>query len=231
MNSIAIIPARGGSKRIPLKNIREFCGKPIIAYSIEAALSSNLFDKVMVSTDSPEIAAVSVEYGAEVPFFRSEKNSNDFATTSDVLEEVVDQYNLYGVYFNTICCIYPTAPFVSPSLLKKAMELYIRKKASCVVPIVKYSFPPQRAFIIEGENVYFQYPEYSKTRSQDLKPLYHDCGQFYILRVDSLLEYHSIVPPNTFPVILSENEVQDIDTLSDWKVAETKYMAFKQVNN
>ena len=221
MSSIAIITARGGSKRIPKKNIKEFCGKPIIAYSIEAAVSSNAFEEVMVSTDSEEIKAISEQYGASVPFLRSEATSNDFATTADVLEEVIINYKGIGKSFDSFACIYPTAPFVTGERLAEASALL--NTADAVLSVVKYSFPPQRAFVIREGKVEYQYPEYERTRSQDLEPIYHDCGQFYMCKVEPFLEYHSLILPVTKPYILPEEEVQDIDTMSDWKIAEVKY--------
>ena len=142
MKSIAIITARGGSKRIPKKNIREFCGKPILAYSIEAALNSGLFDEVMVSTDSEEIADIAREYGADVPFMREAATSGDYATTSDVIMEVTDKYSEMGIKYDYICCIYPTAPFVTAKKLIEAMNVMIEKKPVEVMPIVQFSFPP-----------------------------------------------------------------------------------------
>ncbi|MBR5336529.1 MAG: pseudaminic acid cytidylyltransferase [Lachnospiraceae bacterium] len=223
MKSVAIITARGGSKRIPKKNIKDFCGKPILAYSIEAAVSSGLFDEVMVSTDSDEISQVANRYGAKTPYVRSAETSNDFATTSDVLEEVVKNYQDDGIFFDVVCCIYPTAPFITADKLKSAMSLFVEKDASCVTPVVKFSFPPQRAVIVRDERIVFNQPEHAKTRSQDLEPFYHDCGQFYILKTQDLLNYHSILPPNTYPFFMSEEEVQDIDNPSDWEMAEMKY--------
>lgn len=230
MKSVAIITARGGSKRIPKKNIKEFCGKPIIAYSIEAAIKSGIFNEVMVSTDSEEIADIAKQCGAQIPFFRSEDTSNDFATTSDVLEEVIKRYKECGKEFDVVCCIYPTAPFVTPKKLKDAMNLFLEKKASCVTPVVKFSFPPQRAFVVRNDRIIFQYPEYAKTRSQDLEPIYHDCGQFYILKTEDLMMQHTIVPSNTYPFVMSEEEVQDIDNLSDWEIAEAKYRVLHYIN-
>ena len=223
MNSIAIITARSGSKRIPKKNIKNFCGRPIIAYSIRAALDSKIFDEVMVSTDSEEIAKIAIEFEAKVPFLRSEKTSDDYATTSDVLEEVIERYNLMGMSFDTICCIYPTAPFVTAQKLRDAMYIFKDKNAACVTPVVKFGFPPQRAFVLKDGKVEFQYPEFAKARSQDLDPIFHDCGQFYILKTVELLKHHTITPPNTYPFIMSEEEVQDIDNISDWKLAESKF--------
>lgn len=226
MPKIAIITARGGSKRIPKKNIKEFCGEPIIAYSIKAALESKIFDEVMVSTDSPDIATVAREYGAEVPFLRSKENSNDYASTAEVIVEVLSRYGEAGKYFEAFACIYPTAPFVTGKKLGEAIELL--DGADSVITVVKYSFPPQRAFLINGGNVSYQYPQYANTRSQDLEPIYHDCGQFYICKTDMFLKHHSLILPKTKPYIIPEEEVQDIDTMSDWVIAEAKYMALRK---
>jgi len=223
MSTIAIITARGGSKRIPKKNIKEFCGKPIIAYSIEAALQSGVFDEVMVSTDSEEIAEIALRYGAKVPFMRSEETSNDYATTADVLSEVLTQYKTRGVQFDMICCIYPTAPFITAEKLKDAMKILSESSADSLMPVVQYSFPPQRAMVVREGKLVYQYPENALTRSQDLEPIYHDCGQFYVCKVGAFKKHHSLVTPNTVPFVMSEEQVQDIDTLSDWKIAEVKY--------
>lgn len=221
MSSIAIITARGGSKRILKKNIKEFCGKPIISYSIEAALSSKVFDEVMVSTDSEEIKTIAEKYGASVPFLRTEATSNDFATTADVLEEVINSYKRIGKSFYSFACIYPTAPFVTGVRLAEAVELL--NDADAVLSVVRFSFPPQRAFVIRDGNVKFQYPGFERARSQDLEPIYHDCGQFYMCKVEPFIEHHSLILPVTKPYILPEEEVQDIDTMSDWEIAEAKY--------
>ncbi|SCY25423.1 pseudaminic acid cytidylyltransferase [Butyrivibrio sp. INlla14] len=228
MSSVAIITARGGSKRIPKKNIKEFCGKPILAYSIEAALKSGAFDEVMVSTDSQEIADIAREYGAVVPFMRSEANSNDVSTTADVLEEVISEYEKIGKDFDTLACIYPTAPFVTGEKLSDAMKKMQESGADALVSVVKFGFPPQRAFVIRNEKVCYQYPEYERARSQDLEKIYHDCGQFYILKKKALYQYHSLIVPNTIPYEIPEEEVQDIDTMSDWKIAEVKYTVLHQ---
>ena len=221
MSNLAIITARGGSKRIPKKNIKEFCGSPIIAYSIEAALKSDVFDEVMVSTDSEEIKAVAEKYGAKVPFMRSDATSNDFATTADVLEEVLKQYQSQGRYFDSFACIYPTAPFVTSVRLAEAVQLL--DDADAVISVVRFSFPPQRAFVVREGNVAFQYPEFERTRSQDLEPIYHDCGQFYMCKSEMFLEKHSLILPRTKAYELPDEEVQDIDTMSDWEIAEAKY--------
>lgn len=228
MKKIAIITARGGSKRIPKKNIKEFCGKPIISYSIKAALDSGVFDEVMVSTDSIEIKGIAEQYGAKVPFMRSDAASNDYATTADVIEEVLSEYGKIGKRFDAFTCLYPTAPFITGERLTEAAGILMN--ADAVLSVVKYSFPPQRAFIIRDGSVQFQYPEYERARSQDLEPIYHDCGQFYMCKVDVFLKHHSLILPVTVPYIMPEEEVQDIDTMSDWEIAEAKYKVLKREN-
>lgn len=220
---LAVITARGGSKRIPRKNIKEFCGKPIIAYSIQAALESGVFDEVMVSTDDEEIAEIAKECGAKVPFLRSEENSGDMAMTHEVVMEVLREYEEIGREFEMVCCIYPTAPFLTAERLKESMEIIKESQVDGVVPVVRYSFPPQRCFVIEDGQVQYKWPENRLKRSQDLEPYYHDCGQFYLLRVKPFLEEKSMVLARTAPLIMDEMEVQDIDTEEDWEIAEMKY--------
>lgn len=227
--NIAIITARGGSKRIPKKNIKEFCGKPIIAYSIEAALQSGVFDEVMVSTDSDEIAEIALHYGAKVPFMRSVENSNDYATTADVLLEVLELYNKQGILFDMMCCIYPTAPFVTAEKLQNAVAILRESAADSLMPVVQYSFPPQRAVVVRDGKLMYQHPEYALARSQDLEPIYHDCGQFYLCKVDAFKQCRSLIAPNAVPYIMPEEQVQDIDTLSDWNMAEIKYKIFAEL--
>ncbi|MCR5723083.1 MAG: pseudaminic acid cytidylyltransferase [Lachnospiraceae bacterium] len=228
MSSIAIITARGGSKRIPRKNIKDFLGKPIIAYSIEAALGSGVFDEVMVSTDDEEIAEIARKYGAKVPFFRSEATSNDFATTADVILEVLDYYNKnLEKTFDHFICIYPTAPFVTADKLKDAYGQFKREDADSLVPVVRFSFPPQRGFKCENGIIQYLHPEFERTRSQDLEPIYHDCGQFYICKADAFTEKKSLILNKTVPFFISETEVQDIDTETDWIIAEQKYKVMK----
>lgn len=221
--TLAVITARGGSKRIPKKNIKEFCGKPIIAYSIEAALKSEIFDEVMVSTDSREIADIAIRYGAKVPFFRSEKASDDYATTADVLTEVLEEYKKNGKTFEYICCIYPTAPFVTKEKLQSAMQLLEDEQVQTVMPVVEFSFPPMRGMYIRDEKLEYAYPEYALTRSQDIEKMYHDCGQFYCVKVEDFSREKRLVMKNTKTIIVKEREVQDIDTYEDWKIAEIKY--------
>ncbi len=226
MRNLCIIPARGGSKRIPRKNIKPFEGKPIIAYSIEAALNSGLFDEVMVSTDDTEIAEVAKQYGASVPFFRSAETANDFATTADVLVEVITEYNKLGKSFDKACCLYSTAPFVTPERLSEAYSKIIGEIDS-IFTVVEYSYPIQRSLIEDGQRIKMKYPEYRTSRSQDLEKTYHDAGQFYFFTVDKFLKDKKLWGDNTAPLILSELEVQDLDTLTDWKLAEMKYQLIR----
>ena len=221
--AIAIITARGGSKRIPRKNIKEFCGKPIIAYSIEAAIESEVFDEVMVSTDDEEIAEIAKHYGAKVPFMRSAETANDHATTADVLREVLEQYKVRGMIFDEMCCIYPTAPFVTAENLQSAKRMLQEPKTQSVIPVVEFAFPPVRGMYIRNEKVEYAYPEYVLTRSQDIEKMYHDCGQFCFVKVEEFLREQKIVMKNTKAMIMNSHEVQDIDTYEDWKMAEIKY--------
>ena len=223
MSKLAIITARGGSKRIPRKNIKDFCGRPIIAYSIEAAKESKLFDEVMVSTDDNEIADIAKYYGASVPFMRSAKNSDDYSGTCDVLLEVVGEYEKNGKVFTTVCCIYPTAPFVTAEKLIEAHDKFDSEGADAVVPVVQFSYPPQRCFIDREGKIRYKWPENEKKRSQDLEPLYHDAGQFYFIKTEILLSQKTLVPAKTVPFEVDELEVQDIDNITDWKLAELKY--------
>ncbi|MHB8066176.1 MAG: pseudaminic acid cytidylyltransferase, partial [Ruminiclostridium sp.] len=220
MKNIAIITARGGSKRIPRKNIKEFCGKPIISYSIEAAINSGIFDEIMVSTDDAEIAEISIEYGAKVPFLRSAATSDDHTVTADVIKEVLIEYKKLGKVFDYFCCIYPTAPFITASRLKDAMEVLASSNAESLLPIVKFSFPPQRCIVINDGRAEMKWPEYMNTRSQDLEDYYHDCGQFYAMKIDVFLKKNKLITENTIPFVMPEIEVQDIDTLEDWTIAE-----------
>ena len=222
--AIAIIPARGGSKRIPRKNIKDFLGKPILAYSIEAALKAGCFSKVMVSTEDPEIAEVARKYGASVPFLRSAETADDFSITSDVLIEVFENYAQHGRSFDHACCIYPTAPFVSGEKLNRAYELLLSKSADSVIPVTEFSFPILRSFQLQDSSrLEFNWPEHALTRSQDLQKAYHDCGQFYFLNVPVFLNKKKLVTDNTHAIILPNLEVQDIDNEEDWQIAEMKY--------
>ena len=220
--NLAIITARGGSKRIPGKNIKEFCKKPILFYSIEAALGAGVFEEVMVSTDDEGIARLAREAGAVVPFMRSAETAGDFASTDEVILEVLQEYQKRGKYFEAFCCIYPTAPFLTASRLKEAMNLL--KEADSVMPIVPFSYPPQRGLVINKDgHVRRKYPEYAAARSQDLEKMYHDCGQFYACRTAPFLEAKTTDLEKLVPLYLTEMEVQDIDTPEDWELAELKY--------
>lgn len=224
MSCIAIITARGGSKRIPRKNIKDFLGKPIIAYSIEAALASNLFDEVMVSTDDAEIAQIAQKYGAKVPFQRSEKASDDFATTADVINEVLKAYQQMGQYFSTACCIYPTAPFVTKELLQKASQTLKDGEFDAVFPVMRFSYPIQRCLVQKTDQRFvLREPQYFSARSQDLEPCYHDAGQFYFFDVARFFINQRLMTDNTSCIEISELEAQDIDNEQDWKLAELKY--------
>ena len=223
MKILAMITARGGSKRIPRKNIKDFNGKPIMAYSIEAALASGVYDEVMVSTDDDEIAEIARKFGAKVPFMRSEKTAGDFATTVDVIEEVIDTYHENGQDFDIFTCIYPTAPFITAERLKKAVEELKTSDADSLIPVVRFSYPPQRAMEIRDGKLVFRQPENLAKRSQDLEPHFHDAGQFYVVRTESFKKNHGIMVGNILPMELSELEVQDIDNEVDWKLAELKY--------
>ena len=223
MSLIAIITARGGSKRIPKKNIKQFLGKPIIAYSIEAAIKSRLFDEIMVSTDSEEIAEIAKQYGASVPFMRSEKTSNDYAGTTDVLIEVLDEYKKQGKEFDAFCCIYPTAPFITVKKIRDSFKLLNDKNTYNVVPMVSFSFPIQRGMRKKGNFLFPVFPKDIDKRSQDLEVVYHDCGQFYWCKTIPFLANQNILSNHTAPFIVSEMEVQDIDNQTDWDLAELKY--------
>lgn len=222
--NIAIITARGGSKRIPGKNIKLFLGKPIIHYSIETVISSGLFEKVIVSTDNEEIANVAKGAGAEVPFLRSEENSNDYAGTADVITEVIQQLNKRGEHFDNICCVYPTAPFITPKRLLEAYDLLTNKEFTSVITVCGFSFPIQRSLQRDESGTFSMvWPENLTVRSQDLPERYHDAGQFYWVRSEEFIKNNRLYTEKMGAIILNEMEVQDIDNISDWNLAELKY--------
>lgn len=223
MPNLCIIPARGGSKRIPRKNIKDFLGKPIIAYSVEAALQSDLFDEVMVSTDDEEIAEIAKHYGAKVPFLRSDEKSNDFTNTFGVIEEVLNEYQKIGNTFEFTCCIYPCAPFVTSSKLAIAFQIMKQNQYDSVFPIMSFAFPIQRALKQNNNKISFFYPEFSLSRSQDLEKSYHDAGQFYWLNTEIILKNKKILTDNSGCILISEFEGQDIDNEMDWRLAELKF--------
>jgi N-acylneuraminate cytidylyltransferase len=222
MSQLCIIPARGGSKRIPRKNIRNFLGKPIIAYSIKACQESGLFDRIVVSTDDQEIAKVAKAYGAEVPFLRSVENSDDYATTIDVIEEV---YQRLGNEYDEVCCVYTTAPLLKSEHLQEAARLLAEGKFDSVFPVVRFGFPIQRAVSRSetGKITMFQ-PEHQATRSQDLPAAYHDAGMFYWFRPAVVLAKRRMWTDHSGSIVLPEHQVQDIDTETDWILAEQKYL-------
>lgn len=223
MKNIAIITARGGSKRIPRKNIKDFMGKPMLAYAIEAALDSKIFNEVMVSTDCLEIAEISKNLGAKVPFMRSAKTSDDYATTFDVLEEVLDEYKIMGTEFENVCCIYPCVPFLKSKTLLNAYEKFVANNNDGLMPVCKFPVPIEWAMKIESDLLVPNNRAAQNIRSQDLEPKYFDVGMFYFFKKDVLLTEKQLVLKGMSPFIMNEDEVQDIDTEADWKIAELKY--------
>jgi N-acylneuraminate cytidylyltransferase len=230
-NIIAIITARGGSKRIPKKNIKEFFGKPMLCYAINACKDPGVFSEIMVSTDSDEIAETARNNGAQVPFMRSQKTADDFATTYDVIEEVVANYKINGQEFDYICCVYPCVPFLSGRTLKDAYNKLIASDNDALQPVCKFPVPIEWAMKIE-DGILVPYDRAAQLiRSQDLTPKYFDAGMFYMIRTDVLLKGKSLTPVKTMAYIMDEQEVQDIDTIDDWKMAELKYKLIMEQKN
>lgn len=228
MPRLAIIPARGGSKRIPRKNIRDFLGKPIIAYAIEAALESGLFDQVIVSTDDAQIAEIARNFGAETPFLRSVQNSNDTATTADVIVEVLDAYKKQHIVWQQAACIYPCAPFVTADLLLQASKVLEQQQADVVFPVIRYGHPIQRALKLDAAGKISSFFDgYAQTRTQDLESAFHDAGMFYFFDVTRFEQTQSLRTENTIAIEIDENHAQDIDSESDWQLAELKYQNLK----
>jgi N-acylneuraminate cytidylyltransferase len=229
VNALAIITARGGSRRIPRKNIRDFFGKPIIGYPVAVAIASGCFEEVMVSTDDTEIAGVARSLGATVPFMRSAKTSDDFATTADVVKEVLEEYSRRGREFEAACCIYPTTPLMAAERLQEGMRILAADRAiESVVPVLRFGYPIQRALKIENSRLAMISPEYMNSRSQDLQPAYHDAGQWYWLRIDAFLRTGKLFGAVCAAVVLDEAEAQDIDNEEDWRLAEMKYRLRKE---
>ncbi len=227
MSIVAIITARGGSKRIPRKNIKNFMGKPMLSYAVESALKSSLFDEVMISTDDEEIAELARQYGAKVPFMRSAKTADDFATTSDVVAEVLAMYKEQGKVFDEFCCIYPCVPFLTAEILQKAYKEFQGNIA--LVPVCKYSTPIERCLEIKEGKLSIWNEEAFWKRSQDLEPKYFDVGMFYF---STLANYQATknLTLNAKAFIMQEKDCQDIDTLEDWELAEMKYKIIKNIN-
>ena len=224
MKRVAIITARGGSKRIPRKNIKDFLGKPIIAYSIEAAIKSNLFDEVMVSTDDTEISEIAKTYGAVVPFIRSAENSDDCSGIFEVIKEVLESYKKENIYFDEACCLFPTAPFVTAQKLIEAHSFLSQKNIDSVFPVIRYGYPVQRALIVDkNKRIKMRELKYLFSRSQDLEPVFHDAGQFCFFEIKKVMGQKSLWTKNTGYIEICELEGQDIDHEMDWKLAELKY--------
>ncbi len=229
MKSLAIIPARGGSKRIPRKNIRDFMGEPIISHVIKTAIDSKLFDEVMVSTNDDEIIEISRNAGAVIPFLRSEKNSDDFATTNDVILEVLKNYEELGKKFELACCIYPTAALITKERLLEGKDLMLKDKLDVVFPVLEYKHPIQRAMESDNGKIKYINPEFENTRTQDLKPSYFDAGQFYWFATENLAGRKNFFTESTGFIVLPELESQDIDSEADWKLAELKYKLINKI--
>jgi pseudaminic acid cytidylyltransferase len=229
MASLAIIPARGGSKRIERKNIKEFYGKPILAFAIQNAIQSELFSEVMVSTDDDEIASVAVNHQALVPFKRSPSNADDYATLTDVILEVILKYKEQGKEFDTICCILPTAALISQARLAEGHQKLVNEQLSSVIPVIKFAYPIQRALKNNNGLLTMREPEYMVARSQDLEAFFHDSGQFYWIRTESLLKEKTVFTKNTGFIELQETEAQDVDTLMDWEMLKVKYEYLKNL--
>jgi len=221
---IAVIPARGGSKRIPRKNVKHFHGKPIIAYSIEVAIRSECFDKVIVSTDDPEIARISKQYGAEVPFTRPATLADDHTNTIDVMSHAVGWCARNNWLLTEVCCIYPTAPFLQVDDIRKGLQIIRASDVNFVFSVTSFPFPIQRAIKLSGSGEARMFsPEYEGARSQDLEEAYHDAGQFYWGEASSFSEAKSVFSSNSRCVILPRERSQDIDTEEDWKFAEVLF--------
>ncbi len=224
--NICIIPARGGSKRIPRKNIKDFHGKPMIAYSIEAARESGCFDKVIVSTDDAEIAEVAKHWGAETPFIRPANIADDYATTMEVIQHAIEWCESKGWWLDKICCVYATAPFVLASDIKSGLTLLEESDIQYAFSATSFAFPIQRAFYMdENKRSNMFQPEHLNTRSQDLTEAYHDAGQFYWGKVSAFKAGLGFFAPHSKPVLLPRKRVQDIDTLEDWEIAKVMYSA------
>lgn len=230
--NIAVIPARGGSKRIPRKNIKMFYGKPIIAWSIETAQKSLCFDKIIVSTDDEEIATIAQKYGAEIPFFRPSSLSDDFTPTIPVIKHAIEWFINDGKLIDYACCIYATAPFVAIEDIKKGYQTIRNNDANYVFPVAKYPFPIQRALRINDSGyTEMYYPDHFNTRSQDLEESYHDAGQFYWGKSSAWVGEKPIFSSSAIPLLLPNSRVQDIDTQDDWNKAEVMFDIYKKSMN
>lgn len=228
MSVVAVIPARGGSKRIPDKNIKPFCGKPIISYSIEVAKDAGIFDRIIVSTDSKEIASIAKESGAEVPFMRPAELADDYTGTDAVILHALKRLMEDGEKIDYICCIYATAPFVKAGDIIKGYDLLRDKNATSCFSVTTYPFPIFRSLKINDDGrLEMFWPEYRETRSQDLPEAYHDAGQFYWADAKNYLKEKQFYSKDSVPVILPRYLVQDIDTIEDWETAEKMYLVLQ----
>lgn len=228
-NIIAIIPARGGSKRIPQKNIKDFSGKPMLSYAINACKDAGIFSTIMVSTDTEKIADIARKYGAEIPFLRSAKTSNDTAITYDVLEEVITMYRqIVRKEYSAVCCVYPCVPLLSGKTLKDAYDRFVTSGTDALIPVCKFPVPVEWAMKIENGLLVPNDRKAILIRSQDLSPQYFDAGMFYFIKTSALLKYKTLTPVNTMGYIMNEKEIQDIDTPDDWTMAEMKYKVLKE---
>lgn len=226
---ICIIPARGGSKRIPRKNIKDFFGKPMIGYSIEAALKSECFDTVIVSTDDQEIAQVAKTFGAEVPFMRPDELANDHAGTLPVIKHAIEWFEEHESKLNEVCCLYATAPFVLADSIKQAYKQLQATQADYCFSVTSFAFPIQRAIkITQHRRIEMFYPEHFNTRSQDLEEAYHDAGQFYWGKAEAFKQLKPLFSENASSFLLPRHLVQDIDTPEDWLRAEMMYQVLQQ---
>lgn len=223
MKTLALITARGGSKRIPRKNVKYFFGKPIIAWSIEVVIKSGIFDEVMVSTDDEEIAKIAKDYGAKVPFLRSNENADDKAGTEEVILEVLSNYETLNKQFDIVCCIYPTTPLMTVERLIECKNKLQIEEYDTIFPILRYGHPVQRALKMNENKIQMVWPEYEDSRTQDLEPYYHDAGQYYWLNVKQFQIRKQLFSSNSGFIELSEMEAQDIDNMDDWNLAEIKF--------
>lgn len=223
--NLCIIPARGGSKRIPKKNIKNFCGKPIIAWSIKQAIKSNCFNKIIVSTDDKKIATIAKNYGADVPFVRPKSLSDDFTSTTAVISHAIKWLIENHEKPLFVCCIYPTAPFIKLNDLKNGLKILKKKNFNYVFPATNFNYPIQRSFKIEKDNkIKMFYPKHYKSRSQDLEEAFHDAGQFYWGKTSAWLNNKKIINRNSYPILIPRTRALDIDTIEDWKIAEVMFM-------
>jgi pseudaminic acid cytidylyltransferase len=226
---LCVIPARGGSKRIPRKNIKAFCGKPMIAWSIEAAQESGCFERIVVSTEDDEIAAVARQWGAEAPFMRPAQLADDHTATGAVIAHAIRWFEERGETYDPVCCLYATAPFVLPEDLRKGLELLIAEHAEFAFTVTRFPAPIQRAFRITSANrIEMFWPEYFSARSQDLEAAFHDAGQFYWGRAEAWKAQRPIFGRSSVPLCLPRWRVQDIDTPEDWEQATWMFHAWRR---